>query len=59
VKLNQLAGLRGICAWWVVFYHSLHLMNDTVPMPVKIFIAHGYLAVDLFFLLSGFVIFLS
>jgi len=59
VKLNQLAGLRGICAWWVVFYHSLHLMNDTVPGPVKTFIAHGYLAVDLFFLLSGFVIFLS
>lgn len=59
MKLNQLAGLRGICAWWVVFYHSLSLMNDAVPMPVKAFIAHGYLAVDLFFLLSGFVIFLS
>jgi peptidoglycan/LPS O-acetylase OafA/YrhL len=59
VKLNQLAGLRGICAWWVVFYHSLTLMNDSVPMPVKQFISHGYLAVDLFFLLSGFVIFLS
>jgi peptidoglycan/LPS O-acetylase OafA/YrhL len=59
VKLNQLAGLRGICAWWVVFYHSLILMNDSVPLPIKLFIAHGYLAVDLFFLLSGFVIFLS
>jgi peptidoglycan/LPS O-acetylase OafA/YrhL len=43
----------------VVFYHSLGLMNDSVPGPVKSFIAHGYLAVDLFFLLSGFVIFLS
>ena len=51
MKLNQLAGLRGICAWWVVFYHSLSLMNDSVPLPVKAFIAHGYLAVDLFFLL--------
>jgi peptidoglycan/LPS O-acetylase OafA/YrhL len=59
VKLNQLAGLRGICAWWVVFYHSLHLMNDSVPLAVKHVILHGYLAVDLFFLLSGFVIFLS
>jgi peptidoglycan/LPS O-acetylase OafA/YrhL len=34
-------------------------MNDSVPMPVKHFISHGYLAVDLFFLLSGFVIFLG
>ena len=59
MKLNQLAGLRGICAWWVVLYHSLGLMDDSVPLRVKTFIAHGYLAVDLFFLLSGFVIFLS
>ncbi|WP_082547792.1 acyltransferase [Massilia sp. Root335] len=59
MKLNQLAGLRGICAWWVVFYHFLGLMNDSVPTPLRHFIAHGYLAVDLFFLLSGFVIFLS
>jgi len=59
VKLNQLAGLRGICAWWVVFYHSLGLMGDSLPGPLRDVIAHGYLAVDLFFLLSGFVIFLS
>ena len=59
MRLNQLAGLRGICAWWVVFFHSLALMKDSIPEPVARFIAHGYLAVDLFFLLSGFVIFLS
>lgn len=59
MKLNQLAGLRGICAWWVVFYHSLALMGDSVSGPLRNVIAHGYLAVDLFFLLSGFVIFLS
>ncbi|BDT56859.1 acyltransferase [Massilia varians] len=59
MKLNQLAGLRGICAWWVVFYHSLGLMGDSVSGPLRDLIAHGYLAVDLFFLLSGFVIFLS
>jgi len=59
VKLNQLAGLRGICAWWVVFYHSLNLMDASVPMSIKHVIEHGYLAVDLFFLLSGFVMFLS
>jgi peptidoglycan/LPS O-acetylase OafA/YrhL len=59
VKLNQLAGLRGICAWWVVFYHSLSLMDDSVPLALKHVLSHGYLAVDLFFLLSGFVIFLG
>lgn len=59
MKLNQLAGLRGICAWWVVIYHSLNLMGDSLPRPVTGFLVHGYLAVDLFFLLSGFVIFLG
>lgn len=59
MKLNQLAGLRGVCAWWVVIYHSLGLMGNSVSGPVRNIIAHGYLAVDLFFLLSGFVIYLS
>lgn len=58
MKLNQLAGLRGICAWWVVFFHSLGLMSN-VPAPLASFLSQGYLAVDLFFLLSGFVIFLN
>lgn len=34
-------------------------MGDSLPGPFRDIIAHGYLAVDLFFLLSGFVIFLS
>lgn len=58
MKLNQLAGLRGICAWWVVFFHSMALMQN-IPAPVKSLMSHGYLAVDLFFLLSGFVIYLN
>lgn len=59
MKLNQLSGIRGISAWWVVFFHSLVLLGDSVPLPVRKVLAHGYLAVDLFFLLSGFVIFLN
>ena len=59
MKLNQLAGLRGICAWWVVFFHSLELMQGSIPLPLAHLLSEGYLAVDLFFLLSGFVIFLS
>lgn len=59
MKLQQLSGLRGICAWWVVLFHSLALLGDSIPQQLVGFLRHGYLAVDLFFLLSGFVIFLS
>jgi peptidoglycan/LPS O-acetylase OafA/YrhL len=45
-----LDGLRGVCALSVVLYHSQLLFR-----PGVIF-CHGYLAVDMFFLLSGFVI---
>jgi peptidoglycan/LPS O-acetylase OafA/YrhL len=45
-----LDGLRGICALSVVFYHSNNFFHKG---PV---LQHGFLAVDVFFLLSGFVI---
>ncbi|MGE0222227.1 MAG: acyltransferase family protein [Acetobacteraceae bacterium] len=44
-----LTGLRGIGALWVVLYH----MAYDVDIPV---IGKGYLGVDLFFILSGFVL---
>ncbi len=47
-----LDGLRGIAALLVVLYHvelPNHLTHNS-------FVRHGYLAVDLFFILSGFVI---
>lgn len=48
-RYHLLDGLRGIGALWVVL---LHFAPDYgVPAP-----AHGYLAVDLFFCLSGFVL---
>lgn len=48
-----LDGLRGIAAVAVVIFH---FMEIAVPDYTKDFIAHGYLAVDFFFCLSGFVI---
>ncbi|HUE63808.1 MAG TPA: acyltransferase [Rhizomicrobium sp.] len=45
-----LDGLRGVCALTVVLLHSELLFNSGV------FFCHGYLAVDMFFILSGFVI---
>ena len=44
-----LDGLRGVAALIVIVYHVFELFPDT-PLP------HGYLAVDFFFILSGFVI---
>jgi peptidoglycan/LPS O-acetylase OafA/YrhL len=47
-----LDGLRGIAALAVVVFHFMEWILE----PGKNFIAHGFLAVDFFFCLSGFVI---
>jgi len=47
-----LDGLRGVAALCVVIFHFMEM----VYLPDKNFIAHGFLAVDFFFCLSGFVI---
>lgn len=48
-----LNGLRGVAAIMVIFYHIFEAFA-TSPMDQKF--NHGYLAVDFFFVLSGFVI---
>lgn len=48
-----LDGLRGVAALGVVIFH---FMEEAIPDYSKNFIGHGYLAVDFFFCLSGFVI---
>ncbi len=48
-RLNLLDGLRGVAALIVVVYHLFECF-DLSPIP------RGYLAVDFFFVLSGFVI---
>jgi len=54
--LMSLTGVRGVAAWWIVMYH----VHDIIPVSgwerVHAFIDKGYLAVDLFFVLSGFII---
>ncbi|WEK20373.1 MAG: acyltransferase [Candidatus Pedobacter colombiensis] len=47
-----LDGLRGVAALAIVLFHFMEMVYD----PNKNFIAHGFLAVDFFFCLSGFVI---
>ena len=57
-ELRALTGARGIAAWLVVFFH-IRLSIAGTPAPLAHVFAKGYLAVDFFFLLSGFVIWLS
>jgi len=57
-ELRALTGVRGIAAWFVVFYH-IRLSIAGLPTGLRDVFAKGYLAVDFFFLLSGFVIWLT
>lgn len=56
-ELRALTGARGVAAWFVVLFHLRAALG--VSDGVQRFLAKGYLAVDFFFLLSGFVIWLS
>ena len=51
-----LDGLRGVAALLVVWYHVFEGYQFAGGKPVIDFANHGYLAVDFFFILSGFVI---
>ena len=55
-QLDALTGIRGIAAWLVVLYHIRLSLADLLPAQLIAALAKGYLAVDLFFMLSGFVI---
>ena len=57
-ELRALTSVRGIAAWFVVLYHIRLSIAGLSPDWVAVF-AKGYLAVDFFFLLSGFVIWLT
>ncbi|MGA1798761.1 acyltransferase [Sphingomonas sp. 4RDLI-65] len=57
-ELRALTGVRGIAAWFVVLYH-IRLSIAGLPDGMRDVFAKGYLAVDFFFLLSGFVIWLT
>ena len=57
--LRPLTAVRGIAAWYVVLYHVRVAASDTLGPEIVAFLAKGYLAVDFFFMLSGFVIWLN
>ena len=53
VHLRSLTTMRIIAALWVVLFHYWPLLQ---PEPLPRFIEKGYLGVELFFVLSGFII---
>ena len=56
-EIRSLTGLRGVAACWVMLYHAEFRAGAVAPL--RVLIDHGYLAVDLFFILSGFVLALN
>jgi len=59
VDVAALTGVRALAAWWVVAYHTRNLFVPWASPEVVRLLAAGDLAVDLFFVLSGFVIYLN
>ena len=56
-EIRSLTGLRGIAAVWVMIFHAEFYQNPwNVP---RVIVDHGYLAVDLFLILSGYVMALN
>jgi len=56
-EIRSLTGLRGLAAIFVVVFHEAG--NFGGAGPAETFLRHGYNAVDLFFVLSGFVMALT
>lgn len=57
-ELRSLTSARGLAAWMVVLYHIRSGASWAPDWAMQV-MGKGYLAVDFFFLLSGFVIYLS
>jgi len=55
-QLDALTGLRGLAAWLVVVFHTRVALLHALPPWLYRLLDKGYLAVDLFFILSGFVL---
>jgi peptidoglycan/LPS O-acetylase OafA/YrhL len=54
--MPALTGLRGLAAWYVVLFHTRVALGGTLPDWLLAGLGKGYLAVDFFFILSGFVL---
>lgn len=58
-RLDALTGVRGLAAWMVVLFHIRGAFAADAPAFLNRIVDKGYLAVDMFFVLSGFVMWLT
>jgi peptidoglycan/LPS O-acetylase OafA/YrhL len=64
-EIKSLTGIRGLAAIYVIIFHwTMEVFQKkqpqiTVNHYLSVFLNHGYLSVDLFFVLSGFVLCLT
>ncbi len=57
-RLPSLTGLRGAAALWVVFFHLFPLLGRLFHANLDLlWVREGYLGVDVFFILSGYILF--
>ena len=56
-KINSIQALRGFAAMLVVMFHFRTEINKTFPNVGDILFINGSMGVDLFFLISGFIVF--
>lgn len=56
--IPALTGVRFVAAFYVVAFHSLPWLQQRFALPpvIRTFLGNGYLAVSLFFILSGFIL---
>ena len=58
-EIHALTGIPALAAVWMVLYHMHAELEDASPLFWRMFspiLSVGYLGVDLFFILSGFII---
>jgi peptidoglycan/LPS O-acetylase OafA/YrhL len=58
-RLDALTGIRGLAAWFVMLFHVAPFFTKSLPTGMLSLMSKGNLAVDLFFILSGFVMWLT
>lgn len=53
-EISALTGIRAVVAYWVVCYHLLPV--EQAPAPIFTLVSRGATGVDIFFILSGFIL---